>query len=62
MLESLTQKYGKEFQGINGYKPKFNDDPETKKWWSYQSGFKEDPQWKSRVEMKEQRRHHAKPD
>jgi hypothetical protein len=52
MLESLTQKYGKEFTGINGYAPKFNDEAATKKWWSHQSGFKEDPEWKSRIEMK----------
>lgn len=49
--------------GFGGYIPKYQvGDGEAKKWWKYQSGFQEDPNFTSRVELKEMKRHLAKPD
>ncbi len=63
MLTSLNQKYQRDFLGFGGYIPKYQiGEGDAKKWWKHQSGFKEDPNYTSNVEMREMKRHLAKPD
>lgn len=63
MLSSLNQKYQRDFLGFGGYIPKYQiGEGDSKKWWKHQSGYKEDPNYTSNVEMREMKRHLAKPD